>query len=188
MNKLTNGQRLQQAYRLCIEPYSKHLQVAVTLTLKQTARIGVKRFRNYGNEYFYYSHKLDDERLQSTIRYFNVLLTKELYGNQARHKNKQAWAKPLVITAVEGRNKNKLTHIHSAIGNIPKEHISNIELIIKLIWARCDFANKEICVKHLNDSSGWLHYITKEVGYTDNDALEVCHSVIPQYIQLSICT
>jgi hypothetical protein len=186
MNILTNGQRLQQAYRTCIEPYSKHLQIAVTLTIKQTARIAVKRFENYGNEYFFFYQKLDDDCLKSTIRYFNALLTKKLYGNQARHKNKQAWAKPLVITVVEGRNINKHTHLHLAIGNIPKEHLGNIEATIKSIWTKCDFANKETCVKHLYDSNGWLDYITKEVGYTDNDALEVCHSVIPQYIQSSI--
>ena len=188
MNELTKGQKLQQAYRTCFKPYSKHLQIAVTLTLKQTARIAVKRFQNYGNEYFYFNKKLDDECLQSTIRYFNVLLSKALYGNQARHKNKQIWAKPLVITVVEGRNINKLTHIHLAIGNIPKEHIGNIDTIIKSVWARCDFANKQTKITFLANTNGWLNYITKEVGYTDNDALEVCHSVIPQYIQSSICT
>jgi hypothetical protein len=188
MNTITNGQKLQNAYRACIEPYSAHLQIAVTLTLKSTARISVKRFENYGNERFNYLCHLDEERLQSTVRYFNALLTKSLFGNQAKHKNKKEWAKPLVFTIVEGRNCNKKTHLHLAIGNIPSEHLSNIEPIIKSAWARCDFANKQIKVKPLTNASGWLNYITKEVGYTDNDVLDICNSVIPQYIESSICT
>ena len=104
MNLLTNGQRLQQEYRAYIEPYSKYLQVAVTLTLKQTARIGIKRFENYGNECYYFNQNLNDDCLTSTCCYFNALLTKQLFGNWARHKNKQSWAKPLVITVIEGKN------------------------------------------------------------------------------------
>jgi hypothetical protein len=35
---------------------------------------------------------------------------------------------------------------------------------------------------------GWLGYITKQVGYTDNDALDIVCSTIPPFIQSSICT
>ena len=164
------------------------MQIAVTLTLKTTAKIRVKRFTNFGDDYYEFLEHLDDEKLQSRITYFSALLRHELFGNQAKHKNKQHWARPLVIAVTEGRNTHKHTHLHLAIGNIPANKLDNIEETINRIWQRCDFANKQICVKPVDHSQGWLEYITKQVGYTDNDAWDIVASTIPTVIQASICT
>jgi hypothetical protein len=86
----THGQQLQAAYRQHIAPYSEHLQFAVTLTLKQSAQI-VTPYAN-GEGVYKRFEKLDDEKLASSIRYFNSLLRHELYGNKCWHKNKQHWA------------------------------------------------------------------------------------------------
>ena len=188
MQQLTRGQKLQQAYRQHIAPYSRYVQCAVTLTLKQSAVIRVRRFENYGDECYEFREYLDEDKLRSTIRFFTALLTNELYGNKSKHKNKQDWARPLVIVAVEGRNTHKLTHLHLAIGNIPTTHIGNIAHHTQAAFERCDFANKQLCVKPVTDGTGWLEYITKEVGYTDNDALDIVSSTIPPFIQSSICT
>ena len=188
MQQLTRGQKLQQAYRQHIAPYSRYVQYAVTITLKQSAVIRVRRFENYGDECYEFRAHLDEDKLRSTIRFFTALLTNELYGNKSKHKNKQDWARPLVIVAVEGRNTHKLTHLHLAIGNIPTTHTGNIAHHTQAAFQRCDFANKQLCVKPVTDGMGWLGYITKEVGYTDNDALDIVSSTIPPFIQQSICT
>jgi hypothetical protein len=188
MQALSKGQILQKAYRQHIAPYSPYVQCAVTLTLKQSALIRVRRFENYGDEYYEFRDYLDDDKLRSTIRFFTAQLTNELYGNKSKHKNKQDWAKPLVIAVVEGRNTQKLTHLHMAIGNIPKTHIGNIAHHTQAAFQRCDFANKQLCVKHVSSSIGWLGYITTDVGYTDNDALDIVSSTIPPVIQSSIGT
>ncbi len=188
MQQLTSGQRLQQAYRQHIAPYSQFVQTAVTLTLKQSALIRVRRFTNYGDECYEFREYLNEDKLRSTIRFFTAQLTNELYGNQAKHKNKQNWAKPLVIAVVEGRNTHKLVHLHLAIGNIPTTHIHNISHHTQAAFERCDFANKQLCVKPVTCGAGWLGYITKQVGYTDNDALDIVSSTIPPFIQSSICT
>ena len=188
MKQLTNGQKLQQAYRQHIAPYSQWLQVAVTLTLKTADTIRVKRYTNYGNDYYEFLDYLDEDKLHSTINYFTALLRHELFGNQAKHKNKQHWTRPLVIAVTEGRNTHKHTHLHLAIGNIPTNKLGNIEETINRIWQRCDFANKQVCVKPISCANGWLGYITKEIGYTDNDAVDIVTSTIPQFIQQRICT
>ena len=188
MKHTTYGQRLQHAYRQHIEPYCEHVQCAATLTLKQRATISVKRFANYGDECYQFAAYLNEHTLNSTIQYFTAQLTRELYGNNARQKGKRDWAKPLLLVVVEGRNTHKLTHLHLAIGNIPATHIGNIDKHIQAAFSRCDFANKQLCVKHVSNSVGWLGYITKQVGYTDNDALDIVSSTIPASIQQSICT
>jgi len=187
-SQLSQGQRLQQAYRHYIEPYSKHLQFAVTLTIKTSDTISVNRFENYGDEQYKFTVALDDEKLDSLITYFMALLRHQLYGNKAKHKNKQDWATPLVIAAIEGRTTNKRTHLHLAVGNIPADKLECFEQIVTDTWERCDFAYRETCTKAITDGNGWLSYITKEVGYTNNDALDIVRSTIPPFIQKSICT
>jgi hypothetical protein len=188
MQQLTSGQRLQLAYRQYLEPYSPYIQFAVTLTLKQTAKISVKRFDNYGDDRFEYWQHLDDSKLDSTIKHFTKKLTNAVYGNHSKHKNKQHWARPLVIAAVEGKKNHKRTHLHLAIGNIPSTHLGNFAHHAQAAFERCDFAHKHMCVKPVHDSFGWLGYITKEVGYSNLDALDVVSSSIPPYIQQRICT
>ena len=188
MQQLTRGQKLQQAYRQHIAPYSRYVQFAVTLTLKQAAQIRVRRFENYGEDYYEFRAYLDEDKLRSTIRFFTAHITNELYGNKSKHKNKQDWARPLVIVAVEGRNTHKLVHLHLALGNVPATHTDNIANHTQAAFSRCDFANEQRCVKPVTDGVGWLGYITKEVGYTDNDALDIVSSTIPPFIQSSICT
>ena len=187
-DKTQNSKQLQQAYRQHIEPYSKYLQFAVTLTLKKVDIISVNRFENYGDEKFKFTAVLDDEKLESRIPYFTALLRHRLYGNMTKHKNKQDWATPLVIAVVEGRNTNKRTHFHFAIGNVPENKVDNFKKIVEIVWQRCDFSYREIDVQPITNASGWLHYITKEVGYANNDALDIVSSTIPPYIQQRICT
>ena len=158
MQQISNGQRLQLAYRKHIAPYSNHVQCAVTLTLKQSALIRVRRFENYGDECYEFRDYLDEDKLRSTIRFFTAQLTNELYGNLSKHKNKKDWAKPLVIAVVEGRNTHKLTHLHLAIGNIPTTHLGNIAHHTQAAFQRCDFANKQLCVKHV--TSGLVGWVT----------------------------
>ena len=187
-DKTQNSKKLQQAYRQHIEPYSKYLQFAVTLTLKKVDIISVNRFENYGDEKFKFTAVLDDEKLESRIPYFTALLRHRLYGNMTKHKNKQDWATPLVIAVVEGRNTHKRTHLHFAVGNIPLAKFDTFASIVESVWQRCDFAHRETVVKPITDANGWLRYITKEVGYANNDALDIVSSTIPPFIQQRICT
>lgn len=185
---LTKGQQLQRAYRQWIESYSPWLQYAVTLTIKPVDTIRIKRFENSHDDYFEALMCLDDEKLKSTITYFTKLLRYELYGNMGKNKNKRDRATPLVITTIEGRNTHKRTHLHLALGNVPACKAENFDATIARLWHRCDFADRETRTESITDANGWLSYMTKEVGYTDNDALDIACSTIPPFIQQCIRT
>lgn len=171
---------LQQSYRQFIAPYAKHVTHAITLTLKLRATVRI-------NENYKYSAALDEDKINSTLRRFTARLTALLYGNHAKHRNKQAWAKPLVIAAVEGlRHQHKRPHVHIALGNVPADRLSRINEIITQAWLDCDFGYQEMKIKPLQDEYGWVNYITKEVGYANNDALNIVSSTIPQFINSRI--
>ena len=182
----TRGQTLQAAYRKHIEPLGEHVQFAVNLTLKESATICTPYANGYG--VYKRKEKLDEDKLVSSIRYFNALLTRSLFGNKARHPNKQDWAKPLAVYSVEGRNTVKRLHIHAAVGNVPEQHREIFPLLAKSAWQRCDFSHRDMKIVEVYDAAGWYEYITKQIGYTDNDCLDIVNSVIPPFIKQRICT
>ena len=172
--------KLQQANHNLLAPYADYLQYAVTLTIKTATTISTVLSNDYPFERAVY---LTEDTLNSTIRYFTSNLTYYLYGNAARHKNKQHHAKPLLFFVVEGLNSYQHTHLHLALGNVPDHKKDNIDTIIQNAWAQCDFANTQIKVKPIYDAAGWTSYITKEVGFANNDALYIAHCVIPKVYQ-----
>jgi hypothetical protein len=169
-----------------VYPYEPYLTTAATLTLKTQARVRVARFDNAPGEYFEFRQNLNEEIISSTLGRFVYRLTHHLYGNDAKHRNKRHWAKPLVIASIEGRMTDKKPHLHLAVGNIPADKQAQIADYIARAWHDCDFGNKHMCVKPLSNTFGWLDYMTKEIGYADTDVLAVEHVSIPEICQRSI--
>lgn len=182
----THSTALERSYQQLIYPYAPYIQYAVTLTLKLRAKIRVKRFENYGaGGYYEYWTALNTDTINSTIRRFNARLTAALYGNLAKHKNKQTWAKPLVIAVVEGGYNGKRPHLHIALGNVPEAKQATITNTIKQVWSECDFGYRETDIQQVYGEYGWLNYITKTTGFTGQDALAVSALQIPAFIQQS---
>ena len=185
METINNRKRLQQGYQAMLQPYQPYFQFALTLTLKQSAKVSTK-INDYCDEKFERWVALSDETLDSTIRRFYARLTHYLYGNKAKHKNKQHWAKPLLITVVEGKNSVKRVHLHAVLGNVPAEFMHCIDKIVEQAWAECDFGYREVLVKPVQFAQGWNNYITKEVGTANDDAVCVKHLYVPKFIQQRI--
>jgi len=175
--------KLRDGYDEFLKPYAPFITTAVTLTIKKRVRITLKDKSNPENKQQSFWASLDDDKLSSSMRYLTVRLNQYCFGNATRHKNKRDNAKLLLLFFVEGDGVYKRKHFHLALGNIPEQHKSNIEQIIKLAWQECDFANRKNDVKPAHNALGWLRYETKEVEYGNPDVFEVVHSCIPRFIK-----
>lgn len=178
-----NQAELRQANAEFLDRYASNFEFALTLTLKPYAKITFKSVDD--SDYSPTAIKaLDEDTLASTIRYFTANLTQLLFGNAAKHKNKQDWAKPLLFFGVEGlKTDYKPTHIHAVLGNVPEHKKEHIRMIVEHAWHRCDFGNKHICVRPYY-STGWNSYITKEIGFINNDALRIVDCTIPNILKV----
>jgi hypothetical protein len=166
-----------------INIYSPHLTYAVTLTMKQRAKIRVKRFDNWDGEYNEFSVTLTEEIALNTFDYFSARLTHYAYGKDACKTSTKHYSKPLILSAIEGLNSDKRIHIHAAIGNLPTKYLFKANEWISKAWADCDFAQKHIKIKKLTDTYGWLHYMAKEVSDGNTDAICINSIKQPQSIQ-----
>ena len=173
---------LQSAYEKMLKPYEDHFQFALTLTLKLKAKI---RTRIHESAYFERDEYLNDEKLNSTIRYFTALMNQSIYGNHTKHKNKRDWAEMLSFYSREGGDGIKRLHLHAAIGNIPAEKIESFEVIATQNWHRCDFGHENVDVERIYNASGWVGYMTKTVKMKNYEALDVESATIPKFIEVS---
>jgi hypothetical protein len=173
---------LQSAHEEMLKPYEQYFQFAVTLTLKLKATI---RTRIHESAVFERDEYLNDEKLTSTIRYFNALMNQSIFGNKAKHKSKRDWAKLLSFYSIEGGDGIKRLHLHAVFGNVPFDKMGAFEEIVTTNWHRCDFGHDEVRVERINNARGWVGYMTKTVKMKSYDALDVVSATIPKFIEVS---
>lgn len=146
----------KQATRIWLSSKSSEYPLALTLTLKQT----ISEQTAFGTNKHSIT-RLDCERI---AKRFIQKLNKEIYGNSAKRHNKSL--KYLVI--VEGERTYKQLHLHMAIGDLPKHvRFNEFEGLVKKAKVRIE----EIDTQHKVDiaDSGWMEYITKELGTKDTE-------------------
>jgi len=145
------------ATRLWLTEMSKDYPLALTLTLKQTITdsclIGArKRMLNI----------VDCEKIAHR---FQQKLNRTVFGQRAADK----YGKSLkYIPVVEGQRSSKHLHLHYAIGGLPGYlQFRDFEALV---------TSAKIYVEHVDTEhkvdiadSGWMEYITKEVGRKDTD-------------------
>lgn len=165
-----------------INQYSPYLSYAVTLTMKQRAKIRVKRFDNWDGEYNERLVMLDEAIALDTLNYFNARFTYYAYGKDAVRNSTKFHSQPLVIATLE-RTKDGRLHIHAAIGNLPTKYLFEVHDWISKAWADCDFAYKHIKIKKLSNTYGWLDYMAKETSVGNMDAICINSIKQPQSIQ-----
>ena len=146
----------KQATRTWLNSLHKQYPVALTLTLKQ--------FNLVKNANGAYIQKLDKDEVCRVARHFTQKLNQQVFGNSAKRYGKTL--KYLVV--VEGERTGKNLHLHLAIGDLPS-HIkfNQIDEFVKNAKLRV----AELDEQHRVDvvDSGWMQYITKELGNKDTD-------------------
>ena len=130
--------------------------LALTLTLKQV--IEVKN-----NNGIYYT-KIDKDECRQIAKRFTQKLNQQIFGNSAKRYGKGL--KYLIV--VEGERSSKNLHLHMAIGEIPK-HIkwSEIKELVANAKSKVAGIDKQFDVDIAD--SGWMEYLTKELGKADTD-------------------
>jgi hypothetical protein len=148
---------VKQAVRSFASSLHKQYPIALTLTLKQHSSI-----KNANGVYIEKLQRSDCDRI---AKRFTQKLNREVFGKRAAEK----YGKKLnYFVVVEGQRSSKNLHLHLAIGNLPS-HIA-----LKQVDALVREAKMHVCeideqYKVDLADSGWMEYITKEVGTHDTD-------------------
>ena len=145
------------ATRTWLSGMSNEFPLALTLTLKQTV---VETTVN-GT----YKRKLTRIDCERIAKRFTQKLNREVFGKRMADKFGHTLK---YLPIVEGERSGKNLHLHFAIGNLPK-HVKFNQFNALVSNAKLHVEN--IDAEHKVDiaDSGWLEYITKEVGTKDTD-------------------
>lgn len=137
---------------------SEH-NVGITLTLKSSWYSMNGRMR-----VIFYLH---DANIDLIVKRFFHILNKLIWKNE--YKNGKNNLKS--ISVVEDGFGKKHTHLHCAVGNFPRNfNFKDLPRLVKKASKECF----EIDVQHKEDiaDSGWIEYITKEIGKRDTDKVQ----------------
>ena len=146
----------KQATRTWLNSLNKQYPLALTLTLKQYVEV-----KNAKGVYY---KQIDKEDVRQIATHFTHKLNKQVFGSSAKRYGKGL--KYFVV--IEGERTHKNLHLHMAIGDLPT--------YVK--WNEIDglVRNAKLSVEGLDEQykvdivdSGWMEYITKELGMRDTD-------------------
>ncbi len=130
--------------------------LALTLTVKQTMR-----HTNANGEFYCRTSVADCEAI---AKRFMQKLNKGIYGNAATRHGKGLKC----FAVVEGERSGKRLHLHFALGKLPS-HVKYNQIESYIVKAKS--LVEGIDEQHKLDiaDSGWIEYVTKEVGTKDTD-------------------
>lgn len=146
----------KSALRTWLSAQTSQWPLALTLTLKQSIRV------ESGTGVCF--RKLAASDCEAIAKKFMQKLNKGIYGNAAVRNGKGLKC----FAVVEGERSGKRLHLHFALGRLP-DHVKFNE--IDGYIAKAKRLVEGIDEQHKLDiaDSGWLEYITKEVGTKDTD-------------------
>jgi hypothetical protein len=161
--------RQKLAYDADAQPTAKHCTrtflgslsnqypLALTLTVKQYVEV------KNANGVFY--QKIDKNEISRIAKHFTHKLNKQVFGSSAKRFGKGL--KYLIV--VEGERTHKQLHLHMAIGDLPSyvkwNEVDTLVRNAKLSIRELDGQHKV----EIAGDSGWMEYITKELGKKDTD-------------------
>lgn len=153
-----NAQPTQKAaVRAWLGGMSKEFPLALTLTLKQT----ITETNNRGT----YKRSLTRADCERIARRFTQKLNRQVFGKYAADKCGKSLR---YLPVIEGERSHKNLHLHFAIGGLPSHvRFNQFDTLV---------TNAKLNVEHVDaehkvdlTDSGWISYITKEVGTKDTD-------------------
>ena len=72
---------------------------------------------------------------------------------------------------MEGAKTHKRRHFHILLGNVPAAKLANLEMLVRDAWASTKWGMPRIEVKEIYDVDGASFYVSKEVGFYNEDAV-----------------
>ena len=145
------------AVRAWLGGMSKDFPLSLTLTLKQTI---VEK-----NDRGVYRRTLKRDDCERIAKPYIQKLNRQVFGKYAADKCGKSLK---YLPIVEGERSNKHLHLHFAISGLPS-HVKFNQFDTLVTNAKLQVENIESEHKVDVTDSGWISYITKEVGTKDTD-------------------
>jgi hypothetical protein len=140
---------------------------AVTLTLKPKRRVITEKGT--------YWERLTEIEARNNFHFFLLRLNHNIFGKAAKRYGKTVSALPVL----EGDGRHTLLHYHCALGNFPSHvPLYAIAPLITSAWHQTPFGNEHVCVKPMH-SQNWVGYMTKEIGTSNTDVVDVQNLRLP---------
>lgn len=149
----------REAVRTWLGSMYQQYPLTLTLTLRQT----VEEQGPHGC----HRRSLSRHDCDRVAKRFIQKLNRQVFGRYAAEKGGKSLR---FIPVVEGERSNKNLHLHFAIGGLPSHiRFNQFDTLVREAKQQVPQIDREHKVDVAD--SGWIHYITKEVGSKDTDTV-----------------
>ena len=184
INRCMKNKRLQAATGGMLQRYGDWCTHMLTLTLLDNKKTTyIKRTGWDKGAVQHYDYDLTDDAAKSSIRYFIEKLNYVMYGRRRRMKRYKNVCKIIALPIYEGAKSTKRRHFHVLLGNIPASQLAKLRKTISDTWMTAKWAMKRVDVKEIHDIDGIAHYLQKEIGYCNDEAVLWERASIPGRLQ-----
>ena len=147
----------KQATRTWLNSINKQYPIALTLTLKQNIEV-----KNANGMYY---KRIDKDGVKRIAKHFTHKLNKQYFGCRAKKYGEGL----SYLIVIEGERTHKHLHLHMALGNFPAgTKWSEVNEKVCKAKLSVDGLDEQHKVDIAGDS-GWMEYLTKELGMKDTD-------------------
>jgi hypothetical protein len=151
----SNVAKLKADTRTWLRSLHDRYSIACTLTLKQT----ITENTQLGT----YKRQITTNDAKNTAQHFIKQLNKEVFKNSAKRHNKTL----NYIVVCEGEKSFKRIHLHLAIGGIETRRLKEMNRHIHKAITCVQNLDRQFETKIAD--SGWMHYITKDLGNKETE-------------------
>ena len=173
------NEELQRASQKFLERYAQFASHMLTLTMRDHISISPTRQRGLLASSCDNGWDISEHAARDAVRYFITRLNHQIFGRRSSKLATKSKCRIIAIPIIEGLRSYKRTHVHILIGNIPPAKLENLQEIISATWKRCSVAMSDMKLESLYDAEGAAFYLTKEVGYINDDVIDWNIASIP---------
>lgn len=171
------NEELQRASQKFLERYAQFASHMLTLTMRDHISISPtrqSRLRGSGGGW-----SISEHAAREAVHYFIERLNSKMFGRRSRKAATMSKCRIIAIPIIEGLRSHKRTHVHILIGNIPTEKLADLGKMISEAWQRTSVSMPDMRLDPITDDEGAAFYLTKEVGYINDDAIDWNIASIP---------
>ena len=155
----------------------------LTLTMRDQISISPTRQRNSPAFGHSGGWNLSEHAAREAVRYFITSLNYQMYGRRTQKEATKMKCRIIAIPIIEGLKSYKRTHVHILLGNVPEDKLDFLEKMISETWSKCSIAMPGLKLDLLHDAEGAAFYLTKEIGYINDDAIDWNIASIPAVLR-----
>lgn len=172
INIWMNNKKLQAANMYLVNKFSDWVTHMLTLTMYERKAGAYVIEEGWAKGAINtYESEIDEIKARNLVRYVVEALNYRNYKKKGRKQRYKNCCRILAIPVLEGVNGSKRMHVHLLLGNLATNQLERIKQDVAEILEKTEWGMRRFKLDETYCAEGAAYYLSKEVGFCNNDAV-----------------